>query len=140
MPQKRTVTYPSLFDKAEKFFDPEGLFQQVKDANLYPYFRPIEKNDGARALMNGREIVMAGSNNYLGLASDPRVKEAAKAAIDKYGTGCTGSRFLNGTLDSHIELEHKLAEFMGKEACVLFSTGYIITLVLLQGNKLPLQR
>ena len=122
---KRTQTYPSLFDKADKFFDPNGLFHQVKNAGLYPFFRPIEKNDGARALMNGREIVMAGSNNYLGLASDPRVKEAAKAAIDKYGTGCTGSRFLNGTLDSHIELEKQLAEFMGKEACVLFSTGYM---------------
>lgn len=122
---KRTLTYPSLFDKADRFFEADSIYHQVKQAGLYPYFRPIERNDGARALMNGREIVMAGSNNYLGLASDPRVKEAAKAAIDKYGTGCTGSRFLNGTLDTHIELEHKLAEFMGKEACVLFSTGYM---------------
>lgn len=115
----------SLFAKAHKFFEPDGDYHRVKKAGLYPYFRPIQRNDGARAVMNGREIVMAGSNNYLGLTSDPRVREAAKAAIDKYGTGCTGSRFLNGTLDIHIELEEKIADFMGKEACVLFSTGYM---------------
>ena len=89
---------------------------------MYPYFRPIERQDGTRAIIEGKEVIMAGSNNYLGLMSDPRVKEAAVGAIKKYGTGCTGSRFLNGTLDLHIELEARLAEFMGMEACVLFST------------------
>ncbi|GAB5521636.1 MAG: pyridoxal phosphate-dependent aminotransferase family protein [Rhodothermales bacterium] len=114
-----------LFAKAQKFFAPDNRYMQVKQAGLYPYFRPIEKNDGTKAIMNGREVVMAGSNNYLGLLSDPRVKEAAQQAIEQYGTGCTGSRFLNGTLDLHIELEDRLAKFMGREAAILFSTGYM---------------
>ncbi len=116
---------PALFDKCDRFFDENGLFAQVKEADLYPYFRPIEKNDGTRAIMDGREIIMAGSNNYLGLLSDRRVKKAAEDAIEQYGSGCTGSRFLNGTLDLHLQLEERLAEFMGAEACVLFSTGYM---------------
>ncbi len=116
---------PSLFDKCHAFFGDEGDYAQVKGADLYPYFRPIERNEGTRAIMNGQEIIMAGSNNYLGLTSDPRVKEAAADAIRRYGTGCTGSRFLNGTLDLHIRLEERLAEFMGRDACVLFSTGYM---------------
>lgn len=116
---------PGLFDKCHRFFDPAGDYTQIKEADLYPYFRPLERNEGSRAIINGQEIIMAGSNNYLGLTSDPRVKEAAKAAIEKYGTGCTGSRFLNGTLDLHIELESRLADFMGTEASVLFSTGYM---------------
>jgi 8-amino-7-oxononanoate synthase len=116
---------PAIFDKCHRFFDPEEIYSQVKAADLYPYFRPIERNDGTRAIMNGREVIMAGSNNYLGLLSDTRVNEAAEKAIQQYGTGCTGSRFLNGTLDIHIELEERLARFMGKEACVLFSTGYM---------------
>jgi 8-amino-7-oxononanoate synthase len=114
-----------IFAKAERFLAPGGDYQEIKAAGLYPYFRSIERNDGSRAVMGGREIVMAGSNNYLGLLSDPRVKQAAQEAIEQYGTGCTGSRFLNGTLDLHIELERRLAEFMGAEACVLFSTGYM---------------
>lgn len=116
---------PSLFDKAARFFDPAGDYMQVKNADLYPYFHPIERNEGTRAISNGREVIMAGSNNYLGLTSDPRVKEAAMKAIEQYGTGCTGSRFLNGTLDIHLELEERLATFMGKESCILFSTGYM---------------
>jgi 8-amino-7-oxononanoate synthase len=116
---------PSLFTKCDRFFDDEGVFAQIKAADLYPYFRPVEKNDGTRAIIQGREIIMAGSNNYLGLLSDPRVKKAAEDAIEHYGTGCTGSRFLNGTLDLHIQLEERLARFMGTEACVLFSTGYM---------------
>ena len=116
---------PSLFDKAARFFDPAGDYMQVKNADLYPYFHPIERNEGTRAISNGREVIMAGSNNYLGLTSDPRVKEAAMQAIEQYGTGCTGSRFLNGTLDIHLELEERLATFMGKESCILFSTGYM---------------
>lgn len=116
---------PSLFNKAHEFFKPDGDYAMVRAADLYPYFRPLERNEGSRAIINGKEIIMAGSNNYLGLTSDPRVKEAAVRAIEQYGTGCTGSRFLNGTLDIHIELEERLARFMGKESCVLFSTGYM---------------
>jgi 8-amino-7-oxononanoate synthase len=116
---------PSIFAKCHDFFQPSGDYAQVKAADLYPYFRPIERNEGSRAIMHGKEIIMAGSNNYLGLTSDPRVREAAQKAIEQYGTGCTGSRFLNGTLDIHIELEEKLAQFMEKESCVLFSTGYM---------------
>ncbi len=116
---------PSLFTKAHRFFDPGRDYMRVKSADLYPYFQPIERNDGTRAIMDGREVIMAGSNNYLGLTSDPRVKEAAIKAIEQYGTGCTGSRFLNGTLDIHLELEERLAHFMGKDSCILFSTGYM---------------
>lgn len=116
---------PSLFEKCHRFFDPSGDYAQVKEADLYPYFRPIERNEGSRAIMNGDEVIMAGSNNYLGLTSDPRVKKAATDAVKKYGTGCTGSRFLNGTLDLHLELEERLANFMGKDKAVLFSTGYM---------------
>lgn len=114
------------------FFAPEGDYARVKAAGLYPYFRPIERNEGTRAIINGREVIMAGSNNYLGLTSDPRVKEAAIEAIRKYGTGCTGSRFLNGTLDLHLQLEERLARFMGKEACIVFSTGYMTNMGVIQ--------
>jgi 8-amino-7-oxononanoate synthase len=115
----------SLFDKCAAFFEESGDYARAVKADLYPYFRPIERNEGTRAIMNGAEVIMAGSNNYLGLVSDPRVKEAAMNAVNRYGTGCTGSRFLNGTLDLHIQLEEMLARFMGTEACVLFSTGYM---------------
>ncbi|MDX1545823.1 MAG: pyridoxal phosphate-dependent aminotransferase family protein [Rhodothermales bacterium] len=139
-PETDVRTEPSLFDKCHAFFAPEGEYAEVKAANLYPYFRPLERNEGTRAIVNGKEIIMAGSNNYLGLTSDDRVKEAARRAIDLYGTGCTGSRFLNGTLDLHIELEHRLAEFMGKEACVLFSTGYMTNMGVLQGLTSNIRR
>jgi 8-amino-7-oxononanoate synthase len=126
MPSTRVdAPRPSLFDKCEAFFSEDGQYATVKKGGLYPYFRPIERNDGTRAIMNGREIIMAGSNNYLGLVSDPRVRQAAADAIEQYGTGCTGSRFLNGTLDIHIELEERLAAFMRKQACILYSTGYM---------------
>lgn len=96
----------------------------VKAKGVYPYFRAIEENEGPVVSMQGKKVIMAGSNNYLGLTADPRVKEAAKKAIEKYGTGCSGSRYLTGTLDLHIELEEKLAKFLGKEAVLLFSTGF----------------
>lgn len=96
----------------------------IKALGVYPYFRAIEENEGPVVQIEGRKIVMAGSNNYLGLTADPRVKEAAKKALEKYGTGCSGSRYLTGTLDIHIELEEKMAKFFGKEAVLLFSTGY----------------
>ena len=124
---------PSLFAKTHAFVAPGALLAEARSAGLYPYFRAIERNEGTRAIVDGRELIMAGSNNYLGLTSDPRVKEAAKRAIHQYGTGCTGSRFLNGTLDIHLDLEERLAAFMGKDACVLFSTGYMTNMGVIQG-------
>lgn len=109
-----------IFNKAFEFTKAE----EVRASGLYPYFKPLTATDGTVVKIEGREVIMAGSNNYLGLTNDPRVLEAARAAILKYGSGCTGSRYLNGTLDIHLELEEKLATFMRKEACVLFSTGY----------------
>jgi 8-amino-7-oxononanoate synthase len=97
---------------------------EVKALGLYPYFRPIEENEGPVVQIEGRKVIMAGSNNYLGLTAHPKVKEAAIKAIEKYGTGCSGSRYLTGTLDLHIELEERLAKFFNKEAVLLFSTGY----------------
>ncbi|MCH8941437.1 MAG: pyridoxal phosphate-dependent aminotransferase family protein [Bacteroidetes bacterium] len=97
---------------------------EIKAAGLYPYFRAIEENEGPIVQIEGRKIIMAGSNNYLGLTAHPKVKEAAIEAIKKYGTGCSGSRYLTGTLDLHIELENRLAKFFNKEAVLLFSTGY----------------
>jgi 8-amino-7-oxononanoate synthase len=97
---------------------------EVKALGLYPYFRPIEENEGPVVQIEGRKVIMAGSNNYLGLTAHPKVKEAAIKAVEKYGTGCSGSRYLTGTLDLHIELEEKLAKFFNKEAVLLFSTGY----------------
>ncbi|MFN3307501.1 MAG: aminotransferase class I/II-fold pyridoxal phosphate-dependent enzyme, partial [Candidatus Kapaibacteriota bacterium] len=97
---------------------------EVKSKGLYPYFRPIEENEGPVVRIEGRKIIMAGSNNYLGLTAHPKVKEAAIKAIEKYGTGCSGSRYLTGTIDLHIELEERLAKFLGYEACLLFSTGF----------------
>ena len=96
----------------------------IKALGYYPYFRPIEENEGPVVQIEGRKIVMAGSNNYLGLTAHPKVKEAALKAVQKYGTGCSGSRYLTGTLDLHIELEKRLANFFGSEAVLLFSTGY----------------
>ena len=97
---------------------------EVKAAGYYPYFRPIEENEGPVVTIEGRKIIMAGSNNYHGLTADPRVKRAAIKAVEKYGTGCSGSRYLTGTLDLHIQLEQRLARFFGKEDCLLYSTGY----------------
>ncbi len=96
----------------------------IKALGFYPYFRPIEENEGPVVQIEGRKVVMAGSNNYLGLTAHPQVKEAALKAVEKYGTGCSGSRYLTGTLDLHIELEKRLAQFFGVEAVLLFSTGY----------------
>jgi 8-amino-7-oxononanoate synthase len=109
-----------LFNKCFEFTRADD----VKKLGLYPYFRPIEANEGPVVQIEGRKIVMAGSNNYLGLTAHPAVKEAAIKAIEKYGTGCSGSRYLTGTLDLHIELEERLAKFLEVEAVLLFSTGY----------------
>ncbi|MEN6294564.1 MAG: aminotransferase class I/II-fold pyridoxal phosphate-dependent enzyme [Chloroherpetonaceae bacterium] len=109
-----------LFQKCVEFTKAD----EVKKAGLYPYFHVLEANEGPVVYIEGRRFIMAGSNNYLGLTANLRVKEAGKKAIDKYGTGCSGSRYLTGTLDLHNELEAKLAKFIGKEAVLLFSTGY----------------
>ncbi len=92
--------------------------------NVYPYFHFLNSGQDSEVIMEGKRTLMFGSNNYLGLTSDPRVKEAAIRAVEKYGTGCSGSRFLNGTLDIHLELEAELAKFLQKEASLVFSTGY----------------
>ncbi|HEX2960776.1 MAG TPA: aminotransferase class I/II-fold pyridoxal phosphate-dependent enzyme [Ignavibacteriales bacterium] len=109
-----------LFTKCFEFTKAD----EVKASGLYPYFREIEENEGPVVTMKGKKVIMAGSNNYLGLTAHPKVKEAAIKAVEKYGTGCSGSRYLTGTIDLHVEMEEKLAKFLGKEACLLFSTGY----------------
>ena len=102
--------------------------QKVMQVGLYPYFREIESDQDTEVSINGKKVLMFGSNSYLGLTNHPKVKEAAKAAIDKYGTGCAGSRFLNGTLDIHIELENKLARLVNKDAALCYSTGFQVNL------------
>lgn len=113
-----------VFEKCFKF----TIAYELQKRDVYPYFRVIESAQGPEVIMNGRKMIMIGSNNYLGLTNHPKVKEAAINAIKKYGTGCAGSRFLNGTLDIHIELEEKLAKFMRKESALIFSTGFQVNL------------
>lgn len=100
------------------------IIESAMEIGLYPYFIPVTGEQGHRVKMNGKDTVMLGSNNYLGLTEHPEVKKAAKDAIDKFGVGCTGSRYLNGTLDIHLEMEELIADFMGAEAALMFSTGY----------------
>ncbi|MBP7562612.1 MAG: pyridoxal phosphate-dependent aminotransferase family protein [Candidatus Cloacimonetes bacterium] len=110
-----------------KLLDKCGSFQEarkIEKMGYYPYFRVISTEQDTEVLVNGQKMLMMGSNSYLGLTTHPKVKEAAKNALDKYGSGCAGSRFLNGTLDIHIELENKLAELTGKQAALVFATGY----------------
>jgi 8-amino-7-oxononanoate synthase len=109
-----------LFEKVGKF----TVAKEAMEAGIYPFFQPLSGSEGATATFNGREVVMLGSNNYLGLTMHPKVRAAAKEAIERYGTSCTGSRFLNGTLELHLELERRLAEFVGAEAALVFPTGY----------------
>ncbi len=113
-----------LQDKLAKYDAP----QQVKAKGVYPYFRCIESEQHTEVIMSGRKVLMFGSNSYLGLTNHPKVIEAAIEATQKYGTGCAGSRFLNGTLDIHIELERELAEFVGKEDAIIYSTGFQVNL------------
>ena len=110
----------SLFDKCYQFKRAE----EAQQMGLYPYFTPIQEVKGNKVKINGKDVIMVGSNNYLGLIDHPHVKEAAKKAVDKYGVATCGSRFLNGTLDAHVELEERLARFMKKEAALAFSTGF----------------
>lgn len=101
---------------------------QVRAMGLYPYFRTISSAQDTEVIMNGQTVLMLGSNSYLGLTNDPRIKEATEAAVRKYGSGCAGSRFLNGTLDLHIQLEREIAQLMKKEAVLLYSTGFQVNL------------
>lgn len=102
--------------------------QKVIRKGIYPFFRMIESDQDTVVMMNGKEVLMFGSNSYLGLTNHPKIKEAAMKATAKYGTGCAGSRFLNGTLDIHVELEKKLADFVGKKAALVYSTGFQVNL------------
>jgi len=102
--------------------------QKAMRAGIYPYFREIESDQDTVVTINGKKVLMFGSNSYLGLTNHPKIKEAAKKAIDKYGTGCAGSRFLNGTLDIHIKLEERLADLVGKEGALCYSTGFQVNL------------
>ncbi|MBK9140406.1 MAG: aminotransferase class I/II-fold pyridoxal phosphate-dependent enzyme [Verrucomicrobia bacterium] len=113
-----------LLDKVRGFKNAS----QVRSLGLYPYFRMISSAQDTEVIIDGRKVLMLGSNSYLGLTNDPRIKEAVHAAVAKYGSGCAGSRFLNGTLDIHIELEQELARLMNKEAVLLYSTGFQVNL------------
>ncbi len=119
----------ALFEKCRQFTRAD----EVKAAGLYPYFKPISESEDTVVVIEGQKRVMLGSNNYLGLTHHPKVLAAAHAALDTYGSGCTGSRVLNGTLDLHVQLEAALAEFLGKEDCIVFSTGYNANLGLISG-------
>jgi len=108
-------------------FDKTGTFTRAREAmemGVYPFFQPLQDSDATTATFKGKEVVMIGSNNYLGLTTHPKVKRAAIEATERFGTSCTGSRFLNGTLAFHLELDNRLAKFVGKEAAIVFSTGY----------------
>ncbi len=113
-----------LLDKVSQF----TRAKELQAAGLYHYFRVIESAQENTVRIDGRDVIMLGSNNYLGLTNHPKVKEAAKAALDTYGSGCAGSRFLNGTLDIHLELERKLADLVGKDDAIVFSTGMMVNL------------
>jgi 8-amino-7-oxononanoate synthase len=113
-----------IFQKCAEYMDA----RMAQAAGLYPYFLPLEDTEGTEVMIGGRRILMIGSNNYLGLTTDPRVRQAAIEATRRYGTSCTGSRFLNGTLALHQELERRLAAFVNKPAALVFSTGFQVNL------------
>ena len=125
----QTASHVALFDKCRGF----TRAREAQAAGLYPYFTPISEAEDTVVTIHGKTKVMMGSNNYLGLTHHPKVLEAAATALRKYGSGCTGSRFLNGTLDLHEQLEARLAEFLRKEACLVFSTGYQANLGVVSG-------
>ncbi len=132
-PLIRNITAKKLFsldnmkllqEKLAKYDAP----QKAMAAGIYPYFRTIESDQDTVVQISGKKVLMFGSNSYLGLTNHPKVKEAAIEAVKKYGTGCAGSRFLNGTLDIHVELEKRLADFVGKEDAIIYSTGFQVNL------------
>jgi 8-amino-7-oxononanoate synthase len=118
-----------IFDKCYNY----TLAKEAIAAGIYPYFKPLTESEGTEAVYQGHRLIMCGSNNYLGLTTDPRVRQASIDAIQRYGTSCTGSRFLNGTLEMHEQLEQELAEFVGKEAALVFSTGMQVNLGTISG-------
>ncbi|HTV17931.1 MAG TPA: pyridoxal phosphate-dependent aminotransferase family protein [Polyangiaceae bacterium] len=123
-----------VFEKCYQFTAADN----ARKAGLYPFFRPLDFNDGPEAVIDGRRVLMFGSNNYLGLTTHPKVREAAKAAIDRFGTSMTGSRLVNGSMKLHNEFEEKLAAFFGKESALVFTTGYqvnIATCAAILSNK-----
>lgn len=122
-------SFPALFKKVKSFKSAE----QIRAAGLYPYFRTISSAQDTEVIINGKKVLMLGSNSYLGLTNHPKIKEAAKAAVEKFGTGCAGSRFLNGTLEIHLELEQALAQLVKKEAVLLYSTGFQVNLGVISG-------
>ena len=124
-----TLQHIALFDKCRNF----TRAREIQAAGLYPYFKPISRSEDTVVVIEGKERIMMGSNNYLGLTHHPEVLAAARSALERYGSGCTGSRFLNGTLDLHEQLERELAEFFGKETCLVFSTGYQANLGVISG-------
>src|SRR5690554_7335394 len=109
-----------IFQKCFEYNDAK----QIIEAGIYPYFHVLNSGQDTEVLINGKRTIMIGSNNYLGLTSDIRVKKAAIKAVEEYGTGCSGSRFLNGTLDLHVKLEEKIANFLHKDDVIAFSTGF----------------
>jgi 8-amino-7-oxononanoate synthase len=113
-----------LFEKCNKFTE----HKLAQRAGVYPYFLPIQENHGPEVIIGGKRVIMAGSNNYLGLTQHPKVLQAAEEALRRFGTSNNGSRFLNGTLELHVQLEERLAKFMRKEAALVFSTGYLTNL------------
>lgn len=126
IPEKKITG--DLFDKCQKF----TLAKEVEKIGYYPYFRALQSGQSNEVYVQGKRMVMLGSNNYLGLTDDPRVKKAAIEAVEKYGSGCAGSRFLNGNLELHQELEKKIARFLHKEAALVFSTGFQTNLGIVQ--------
>jgi 8-amino-7-oxononanoate synthase len=125
----QTLQHIQLFDKCRHF----TRAKEVEAQGLYPYFKVIERAEDTVVVIDGHEKVMMGSNNYLGLTHHPRVLEAAKRALEEFGSGCTGSRLLNGTMSLHLQLEERLAEFFNKDAALVFSTGYGANLGLISG-------
>lgn len=125
----QTLQHVALFDKCRQFTKAD----EVKASGFYPYFKPISESEDTVVTIEGQKRIMLGSNNYLGLTHHPKVLDAAARALARYGSGCTGSRFLNGTLDLHVQLERALADFLGKEDCLVFSTGYSANLGLISG-------
>jgi len=125
----QTLQHVALFDKCKSF----TKAREIQAAGLYPYFKAISKAEDTVVMIEGKERVMMGSNNYLGLTHHPRVLESSRRALEVFGSGCTGSRFLNGTLDLHEQLESRLAQFLGKESALVFSTGYQANLGLISG-------
>ncbi len=121
---QREVGSSDIFERIAHF----QLADQARAAGLYPFFQPIEVNDGPEAIVDGTRVIMLGSNNYLGLTRHPKVLQAAQAALERYGPSMTGSRLLNGTSPVHLELEETLAEFLDMETAIVFSTGYLANL------------